>query len=1242
MLKAGAAYLPLDTDHPAERTAFMLADSGAPVVLTQRRFADRITTGADVLALDDPDVSAAMPDGDPKPVVHPDSAAYLMYTSGSTGRPKGVLVPHRAIVSQLTWLGGRFPLRPDDRYLHHMSTSFDVSLMELFLPLTTGAGLVLARPGGHRDLAYLAGLVRDQRVTTMGLVPTALAELLRFLQDAGAMASIRSLRRHFTGGEALTGEFAARWRAQTGVPLYHFYGPTEATVQVTCWGQDDDPAVPAGARVPIGPLAGNVRARVLDERLREVPVATPGQLYVGGVQVARGYHGRPGLTARRFVADPYGAPGDRMYATGDLVRWNRDGRLEFLGRIDDQVKVRGFRIELGEIETVLREHPGVRDCAAAVKDGRLVAYVAGEVDTATLPATLERRLPDYMIPATFVELPELPRSPSGKLEPAALPAPDFAARSTAGNGRPATPAEDLFRRLFAEVLGLESVGTTDNFFDLGGDSIISLHLVSSARRAGMRISTRDVFQRKTPAGLAAVAEATGAADPAGEESGVGEVPLTPVMRWFDERGTLSGRYAQSVVVPVPAGLNGARLTAGLQAVLDRHGMLRARLVDGPCLEVREAGAVAAGGCVGRVDAAGLDAGALRRTLAEQGRAALDRLDPYAGEMVRAVWLDPGPGKPGHLLLVVHHLVVDGVSWRIIVPDLTAAWQAIAEGRAPELGTVLTSFGRWARLLAERARDEEELPLWTRVLDGPDPLLGRRLPDPRRDTVATLGRTSVTVPPERTAPLLAAAYGAGVHEVLLAGLTIAVARWRRARGVRHTALLVDVEGHGREPLTDDVDLSRTVGWFTAVHPVRLDPGEARDAGQVLKRVKEQLRALPRGGLGHGLLRHLNPRTAAELAAYAAPQIAFNYLGRFDTADAAGTVDLSGAWDDALPPTHTLEVTALVHADGGRPCLQLSLAWVPGALDEPDVADLADEWVAALDGIGAARRGRPHALRRAARLPDPRGSRRSGGRVRRRRRRVVSRSPIEDVRPLSPLQEGLFFHALYDDQDPGLYLIQLGCDVEGPLDPARLRASGQALLDRHANLRVGVPYGPGPAVQVVLRHVELPWREVDLSGSGDEAGEADRLAAGERGRRVRPGPPAAAAPDPGPAGPRPAPRRPDRPPHPDGRLVHADAAPRAVRHGRDRRAAPGHPVPRLPGLAGRPGQGRGRGRLAAHTGGRDRTHPGRPGRHGRGTGRDHRPPQLSERATAALRDRARADGLTLNTLVQGAWALTARHG
>ena len=899
VLKAGAAYLPLDTDHPAGRTAFMLTDSGTRVVLTQRRFAGRLPAGVDVLALDDPGVWAGLPDGDPKPVVHPDSAAYLMYTSGSTGRPKGVLVPHRAIVSQLTWLGERFPLRPDDRYLHHMSTSFDVSLMELFLPLTTGAGLVLARPGGHRDLAYLAGLVREQRVTIVGLVPTALAELLRFLQDAGAMASIRTLRRHFTGGEALTGEFAARWRAHTGVPLYHFYGPTEATVQVTCWGQDEDPEVPAGARVPIGPLAGNVRARVLDERLREVPVATPGAAVrrrrAGRPRVPRparpdraALRRRPVRRARRpHVRDrrprpvepgrPAGVPRpDRRPGQGprlpDRARRDRDRAPRAPGR--PRLRRRGQGRPPRRVRGRRGGHRGAaRDAGAAA--ARL--HDPGDVRRAARAAALAER----------------------EAGPAALPAPDFAARSTAAERRPATPAEDLFRRLFAEVLGLEGVGATDNFFDLGGDSIISLHLVSSARRAGLRISTRDVFQRKTPAGLAAVAEATGAAGPAGEESGVGELPLTPVMRWFDERGMLAGRYAQSVVVPVPAGLDGARLTAGLQAVLDRHDMLRGRLVDGPCLEVREAGAVAAGGCVRRVDAAGLDAGALRRTLAEAGRAALDRLDPRAGEMVRAVWLDPGPGQPGHLLLVVHHLAVDGVSWRILVPDLAAAWQAIAEGRAPELGAgghVLRPLGPAAGRAGRRTR--QELPLldaacWTgRTPAGPAGRSTRR-GTPWRDRAGPRS----TLPPERDR---AAADTACRPPTAPASTTCSWPAWRSrwpAGAAPEVSGTPPCSSTWRGTAARPLDRRRRpVAYGRLVH--RRAPGPARPRrGRPHRGARGRPRRRPGDQSGsrsscaraarRARLRPApppQPGTATELAAYAAPQIAFNYLGRFDTADA----------------------------------------------------------------------------------------------------------------------------------------------------------------------------------------------------------------------------------------------------------------------------------------------------------------------------------------------------------------------
>ncbi|TDC69399.1 amino acid adenylation domain-containing protein, partial [Actinomadura sp. GC306] len=505
-LRAGAAYLPLDVDLPADRLAYLLADSAARTVLTTREAAGRVPE-ADGVARVLLDEDGAPGDGHPDPAgepAGPEHPAYLLYTSGSTGRPKGVLVPHRAVVSQMTWLGERFPLGADDRVLQHLSAGFDASLLELFWPLCAGAGIVLTRPGGQRDTAHLASRVREHGVTTIAMVPSMLAAFLQAAEDAGDLAALRALRRVFSGGEALTGGFAARWTALTGVPMYNVYGPTETTIQVAYreyGGAADGPAVPIG-----GPV-GATRLYVLDGALRPVPPGAAGELYVGGHQVAHGYHRRAGLTAERFVADPFGAPGERMYRTGDLVRRHTGGDtgyLTYLGRVDRQVKVRGNRIELGEVETRIAAEPGVRRAAVVDReDGpggvRLAAYVVPEagvhLDPAALRASLAATLPDAMVPADVVVLGELPLTPGGKIDRAALPAP--AAERTAAR-EPRTERERLFCEIFAEVLETAEVGADDDFFALGGDSILSIVVSGRAHRAGLSVGPQDVFEHPTP------------------------------------------------------------------------------------------------------------------------------------------------------------------------------------------------------------------------------------------------------------------------------------------------------------------------------------------------------------------------------------------------------------------------------------------------------------------------------------------------------------------------------------------------------------------------------------------------------------------------------------------------------------------------------------------------------------------------------------------------------------------------
>nr|BFE29896.1 hypothetical protein GCM10010200_021470 [Actinomadura rugatobispora] len=994
VMKAGAAYVPVDPGYPGERVAFMLGDARPALVVSTRATAGLVAdadAGLAQIVWDDPATAAVLAarpvtaptDADRVAPLHPRHPAYVIYTSGSTGAPKGVVVPHRGVVNYVTWRAGAYGWRPGDRVLQFASVSFDTSVAEIYPALAVGATLCVAR----RDTDLRLEL-EELAVTVATFTPSVLDSLAR---DGGAESpALRNIRSIVTAGEECGPELVRRWAP--GRAFYNEYGPTEGTVDVTCW--TCPPEIPD--RVSLGPPIGNVRVFVLDGFLRPVPPGVIGELYVTGAGVARGYVHRPGPTAARFVACPYGDPADgsggRMYRTGDLASWTPDGELLFAGRADDQVKIRGFRVEPGEIEAVLSGHERVGRAAVIARQDRpgvkrLVAYVAGDgLDPAELRAYAAERLPDHMVPAAVMVLDAIPVTVHGKLDRAALPAPDFAGQ--AGSRAPATSAERLLCELFAEVLGLEKVGADDSFFELGGDSIMSMLVVARARRAGLVLTARQVFEQRTPAGLARIAGvATGdeGTAPAGaEDVATGPVPLTPVMRELVARSgpaALAGRFCQSMLVSVPAGMRLEPLTAAVQALLDRHDMLRARLeapspTGGWRLHVPPAGApeaLSAVACVRRADVTGLDGAALADAVAAQEDEAVGRLDSPAGMLVQVVWFDAGPDAPGRLLLVVHHLAVDGVSWRVLIPDLAAAY----EGAAP--APAGTSFRRWATELEAQAGDRGragEAAAWTELLAGDEPPLAHRPLDPRRDTVAAgMNHVARTVPVQITRDLLTrvpAAFHAGIDDVLLTALVLAVAEWRQGRGRdAEGGTLVDVEGHGREPLTGDMDLTRTVGWFTSAYPVRLDPGETDfaelrsggpAAGRAVKRVKERLRVVPGDGLGFGMLRHLNPGTAAALAALPVPQIGFNYLGRFPAPspadgtalalwEPAGETAVGGAADPEMAAAHLIEAGGLVRDLPEGPELTVTLMSPAGLLEEAALDGLAESWAAMLGGLAA---------------------------------------------------------------------------------------------------------------------------------------------------------------------------------------------------------------------------------------------------------------------------------------------------
>jgi amino acid adenylation domain-containing protein len=880
VLRSGAAYLPLDLDYPAERLAFMIADAGVDTVVTTAEAAGRVPAGPESLLVTDETGPADAPATDP------DDAAYLIYTSGSTGRPKGVVVSHRAIVNRLAWMQAEYGLAADDRVLQKTPASFDVSVWEFFWALCQGAAVVLARPDGHRDPEYLAGLVRAERITTLHFVPAMLEGFLASDAVTADPSWAAPLRRVFASGEALPGSAAARWTALTGVPIHNLYGPTEAAVDVTYHPY----STADGSSVPLGRPVWNTRLHVLDGCLRPVPDGVAGELYLAGAQLARGYHARPGLTADRFVANPFGTPGARMYRTGDVVRRSRTGELEYLGRTDFQVKIRGNRVELGEIEAALTGLPEVaRAAVAARREGAghtLVAYVVPaphDPDPRYIPVTggrevpqaaitgpallamLAERLPAAMVPSAVVLLEELPLSPSGKLDRKALPAPV----ATIGVRRrePGTDAERLFCAVFAEVLGRESVYADDDFFALGGDSISSISVSSRARRAGLDVGPREVFAARTPAGLAALAGRTGpegitplpAADPAVlaqvnriSPAPVAEVwPLSPLQEGLYFHATLDGVEADVYTVQESIDLDHRldldRLRAACAAVMAGTDAIRAGFtgegLDGPVQFVP--GALAPP--VTEVDLSDLPADEQARRLDEV--MAADRATHFALDhpplfRLLLIRLGDGDGRRDRLVIGRHLLLWDGWSAWLFVERLFAAY----------VGEPLAPAGSYRDHLAWLASRDgpESAEAWRTALAGLDEptLIGPGSGDATR-TGAPRER-EVELPADTTARVrdLARELGVTVNTVLSTvwGLVLGAATGR-------TDVVFGTSVAGRPTAVPDVESA--IGLFLNTVPARMTfrPGEPLAA--LLRRVQDERMALePHEPTGLGEIQRLS--------------------------------------------------------------------------------------------------------------------------------------------------------------------------------------------------------------------------------------------------------------------------------------------------------------------------------------------------------------------------------------------------
>ncbi|MBD2360530.1 amino acid adenylation domain-containing protein [Anabaena minutissima FACHB-250] len=887
VLKAGGAYIPLDPAYPGERLAFMLEDAQAQVLLTQTKLVNILPAHSlQVLCLDAdwPPVTAELPS------VHPCDLAYVIYTSGSTGKAKGVMVQHHNLVNAFFAWKEAYQLCTVTSHLQMASFAFDVCTGDLIRALCSGGKLVLCPRDFLLEPQKLYELMLQEKVDCAEFVPAVLRNLMQYLAQSGQHLDF--MRLLICGSDSWYGSEYNQFRSYCGsqTRLINSFGVTEATIDSCYFETTQD--LPTECLVPIGRPFANTQLYILDSHLQPVPIGVPGELYIGGAGLAQGYLHRSELTTEKFISHPFShQPGARLYKTGDLARYLLNGEIEFLGRIDNQVKIRGYRIELPEIETILASHPKVKENVVIVREDepgkkRLVAYAVpvekSNLSIQELRQLIKQNLPNYMVPSAFVILDALPTTPNGKLDRRALPIPEINREEITAKFVPAqNPVESQLVQIWAEVLGIRDIGIYDNFFDLGGDSILSIQVVAKANQQGLQLTPKQLFQNQTIAELATV---VGTHPIVQAEQGLvtGDLPLTPIQHWFfAENFSQPHHYNQANLLIVREVINPEYLRQVVQQLIVHHDALRIRFTktNAGWQQVNAGDDVITE--VVQVDLTALSQIEQRSqitAIAEKLQASLDLAKP---PLMKVALFNLGQDQPNRLLFVIHHLLVDGVSWRILLEDFQTAYTQLSQGKTIKLPTKTTSYKEWTQRLVNYAQSLQiasEREYWLRESQKRITSLPVDF-DNGDNIVESANKVSITLSRSETQALLhdiPSAYRTQINEVLLTALAQTFANW-----TEENSLLIDLEGHGRETLFTDVDLSRTVGWFTSVFPVYLRWDKNIDLIGILKTVKEQLRLVPNQGIGYGLLLYLGREEIIQkFSKLPQAEVSFNYLGQFN--------------------------------------------------------------------------------------------------------------------------------------------------------------------------------------------------------------------------------------------------------------------------------------------------------------------------------------------------------------------------
>ncbi|MCY7861808.1 lichenysin non-ribosomal peptide synthetase LicA [Bacillus haynesii] len=863
ILKAGAAYVPIDPGYPAERIGYVLKDSGAELLLTQTNIAVPEEFSGETLLLDSI-LSEEITNDDevnPQADTQPNNLAYLIYTSGTTGQPKGVMVEHQSLVNLCCWHNDAFAVTEQDKSAKYAGFGFDASVWEMFPYWIAGAELHIIDESIRMDITRLNQYFEENGIT-ITFLPTQLCEQFMELDN-------QSLRVLLTGGDKL------KRIEKRNYTLVNNYGPTENTVVATSTAIDPDEGM-----LSIGKPIANTRAYVLGQNNEVQPVGVAGELCIAGRGLARGYLNKPEETVKRFTEDPF-VPGERMYRTGDAVKWLEDGRLEYIGRIDQQVKIRGFRIELSEIEVQLArlsevQEAVVTDIEDAYGNKALCGYVVADeqLDTEIIARKLAQTLPDYMVPAFWVQLDELPVTANGKVDRRALPQPDVDAQA-AEYKAPRTETEQLLADIWQEVLGLDRIGITDNFFALGGDSIKGIQMASRLQQYGWKLEMKDLFQHPTIGELCVYVQT--ADDQTIDQDPVeGEVTLTPIQRWFFERKfTNEHHWNQSVMLHALTGFDPETAGQALSKLIEHHDALRMvyqRNGDGIVQYNRGLEETAVSPEVIRFNESGAE---LEAAVLKASNRIQSSIDLTEGPLLKAAIFKTDQGD--HLLIVIHHLVVDGISWRILLEDFAAGYAQAEKGEPIILQEKTHSFAEYADRLKEYAGSKafaKEIGYWQEIEQAETAALPKD--DEAEDKRMRHTKTAeFSLSKEETEQLMTKvheAYSTEMNDILLTALGLALKEWTGQED-----FIICLEGHGREDIIDGLNISRTVGWFTSQFPVLIQMGHSEDIGYQIKQIKEELRHIPNKGIGYGIYRYLTEEgKEAQPIKY---DISFNYLGQF---------------------------------------------------------------------------------------------------------------------------------------------------------------------------------------------------------------------------------------------------------------------------------------------------------------------------------------------------------------------------